>query len=205
MRCRHHGTNARPNHCARAAARLTVSYAILAPLIRGQKGEHRDLFEDLRKQGFGRARVNGKIVSLSEPPSLERQMRHTIEAVVDRIDLGKVGRQRLSEAVDTAIRLGKGTLMAYPLIEGEEGPRSLRANRRARKRSFSLPTMFVRNAAFRFRPRALNCSASIARKACVPPAMASANDIPFTQTCSSLTRRSRSTKVRFFFLEDGRR
>ncbi|MFO0921575.1 MAG: hypothetical protein U0905_03700 [Pirellulales bacterium] len=101
----------------------TKSYAILAPMIRGQKGEHKDLFDDLRKQGFSRARVNGKIISLANPPSLERQLRHTIEAVVDRIDLGTSGRQRLAEAVENAIRLGKGTLIAAPLVrEGEETP-----------------------------------------------------------------------------------
>ncbi len=94
-------------------------FAILAPLIRGQKGEHRDLFEDLRKQGFGRARVDGMIVSLSSPPNLERLLRHDIEVVIDRVQLKKTGRQRLAEAVDTAVRIGEGTLIVGTLIDGQ--------------------------------------------------------------------------------------
>ena len=101
----------------------TPSYAILAPLIRKQKGEHRDLFEDLRKQGFARARVDGTIITLDDPPSLERLIKHDIELVVDRVQLDRCGRQRLAEAVGVAIRLGQGTLLVTPLgLEGEAAP-----------------------------------------------------------------------------------
>ena len=89
--------------------------AILAPLIRRQKGEYRDLFDDLRKQGFGRVRVNGTIYTLSEVPALERQLRHSIEVVVDRVQIGSTSRQRMSEAIDMATRLGSGTLIVAPL------------------------------------------------------------------------------------------
>ena len=65
-----------------------TQFAVLAPVIRGQKGEYRDLFEDLRKQGFVRARVDGRVVSLTDDLSLDRQMRHNIEVVVDRLDGG---------------------------------------------------------------------------------------------------------------------
>jgi excinuclease ABC subunit A len=91
------------------------TYAILAPIIRGQKGEYRDLFEDLRKQGFNRARVDGKIVTLNDPPVLEKLLKHHIEVVVDRIQLGNSGRQRIAEAVDTAIRMGEGTMLVVPI------------------------------------------------------------------------------------------
>ncbi len=91
------------------------TYVILAPIIRGQKGEYRDLFEDLRKQGFNRARVDGKIVTLNDPPVLEKLLKHHIEVVVDRIQLGNSGRQRIAEAVDTAIRLGEGTMLVVPI------------------------------------------------------------------------------------------
>ena len=97
----------------------TLEYAILAPLIRGQKGEHKDLFEDLRKQGYGRARVDDVIVSLSSPPSLDRLLRHNIEVVIDRLSVVKTGRQRLEEAVDAAIRLGEGTFVFSELHEGQ--------------------------------------------------------------------------------------
>ena len=82
-------------------------FAVLAPIIRGQKGEYRDLFENLLKQGFVRARVDGNIVQLSDDQSLDRQMRHNIEVVVDRLVAGPNIRGRLSEAVDTALRVGE--------------------------------------------------------------------------------------------------
>ncbi len=88
-----------------------AKFSLLAPLIRAQKGEHRDLFEDLLKQGFVRARVDGEVISLSSPPSLDRQMRHNIEVVVDRLTAGPGLRSRLAEAVDMALKLGKGNLI----------------------------------------------------------------------------------------------
>ena len=84
---------------------------ILAPLIRGQKGEHRDLFEDLLKQGFVRVRVNEKIESLSSDIALDRQMRHNIEVVVDRIAIKPSTRGRLGEAIELALKIGKGNLV----------------------------------------------------------------------------------------------
>src|SRR6476660_9042237 len=86
-------------------------YAVLAPVIRGQKGEYKDLFEDLRKQGFVRARVDGKYVSLNDDLSLDRQMRHNIEVVVDRLKAAPSIRGRLAEAVDTALGIGKGNII----------------------------------------------------------------------------------------------
>ncbi len=61
---------------------------MLAPLIRGQKGEYRDLFADLLKQGFVRARVDGRVVRLTDDLRLDRQMRHNIEVVIDRLAAG---------------------------------------------------------------------------------------------------------------------
>lgn len=86
-------------------------YLLMAPIVRNQKGEYKDLFEDLRKQGFNRARVDGQVVLLSEPPQLTKQLKHTIEVIVDRLDLATSSRSRIAEAVDTAIRLGEGTLL----------------------------------------------------------------------------------------------
>ncbi len=84
---------------------------ILAPLIRQQKGEYKDLFEDLLKQGFVRARVDGAVVQLNSSQSLDRQMRHDIEVVVDRLTLRPDIRPRLSEAVETALKMGGGNLI----------------------------------------------------------------------------------------------
>ena len=92
-------------------------FLVLAPLIRGQKGEYRDLFEDLLKQGFVRARVDGRVVRLTDDLRLDRQMRHNIEVVVDRLVAGPKLRPRLAEAVEAALRLGEGNL----IVAADEG------------------------------------------------------------------------------------
>ncbi|HEY1064590.1 MAG TPA: excinuclease ABC subunit A, partial [Pirellulales bacterium] len=93
-----------------------TKYSLLAPLIRAQKGEYRDLFEDLLKQGFIRARVDGAVVRLTDNLQLDRQMRHTIEVVVDRFSGGANQRSRIAEAVETALRMGEGDVVL--LVEG---------------------------------------------------------------------------------------
>ncbi|MFO0868562.1 MAG: excinuclease ABC subunit UvrA [Pirellulales bacterium] len=86
-------------------------FSLLAPVVRSQKGEHRDLFADLLKQGFVRARADGRIVSLTDNLKLDRQMRHNIEVVVDRLVIKDDVRPRLAEAVELALRLGQGSLI----------------------------------------------------------------------------------------------
>ncbi|HEX5444870.1 MAG TPA: excinuclease ABC subunit A, partial [Pirellulales bacterium] len=88
-----------------------TKFLVLAPIIKAQKGEYRDLFEDLQKQGFVRARVDGAVVALSDDLRLDRQMRHNIEVVIDRLVAGPSLRPRLAEAVELALRVGKGNLM----------------------------------------------------------------------------------------------
>ncbi|MCA9215278.1 MAG: excinuclease ABC subunit UvrA, partial [Planctomycetales bacterium] len=88
-----------------------TKFAVLAPLVRGKKGEYRDLFEDLLKQGFARARVDGEVVSLNDDIQLDRQMRHHIEVVVDRLQLKPNIRPRLAESVELAVKLGDGNLV----------------------------------------------------------------------------------------------
>jgi excinuclease ABC subunit A len=100
----------------------TERLVILAPLVRRQKGEFRDLFEDLRKQGFARARVDGTIVQLSEPPALDRARRHDVEVVIDRLTRDASQRGRLAEAVDAALKLGDGTLIVV-CDDGTDGNR----------------------------------------------------------------------------------
>ncbi|MCD4726364.1 MAG: excinuclease ABC subunit UvrA, partial [Pirellulales bacterium] len=90
---------------------------VLAPLVRGQKGRFKDLFDDLQKQGFVRARVDGRVVRLSEDPRLDPQMRHDVEVVIDRLTIDSKARGRLAEAVELALRLGDGSLV----VAHEEG------------------------------------------------------------------------------------
>ena len=101
-----------------AALPAGTPFLVLAPLIKAQKGEYRDLFADLLKQGFARARVDGRVVQLTDDLRLDRQMRHYIEVVIDRLlapgaSPGGSGtsRARLAEAVELALRLGEGSLI----------------------------------------------------------------------------------------------
>ncbi|MFN6160840.1 MAG: excinuclease ABC subunit A, partial [Planctomycetota bacterium] len=93
-----------------------TTYLFLAPVVRGQKGEHKDLLDDLRRAGFNRARVDGSIVALGDSIVLERYNKHDIELIVDRIAVGQSSRQRIAEAVDQALRFGQGTMLLSPLL-----------------------------------------------------------------------------------------
>lgn len=84
---------------------------ILAPLIRGRKGHYRELFEQLLRQGFLRARVDGQVIDLTSRPRLDRYKVHDIELVIDRLKVRATDRKRLSETCTTAMKYGKGNLM----------------------------------------------------------------------------------------------
>jgi excinuclease ABC subunit A len=81
---------------------------LLAPVIQDRKGEHRDVLEELRIQGFVRARVNGQVIELDNPPELELRKKHTIEAVVDRFKVREDLQQRLAESFETALKMADG-------------------------------------------------------------------------------------------------
>jgi excinuclease ABC subunit A len=85
---------------------------ILARLVTHRKGEHKELFSDLKARGFLRVEVGGKPYSLDDPPALEKHVKHTIDLVLDRVVIGNVAGARLSEAVESALREGKGELVA---------------------------------------------------------------------------------------------
>ena len=74
---------------------------LLAPVIKERKGEHLQLMRNYLTQGFIRARINGEIIELSDPPSLERNKKHTIEIIVDRFRVKKDMKQRLAESFET--------------------------------------------------------------------------------------------------------
>ena len=85
--------------------------AILAPVVKGRKGHYRELFEQIKKMGFLRVRVDGKIKELTERISLDRYKIHDVEIVVDRIEVKADNEQRISESIKTAMKHGKGSLM----------------------------------------------------------------------------------------------
>ena len=95
-----------------------TSFLLLAPVVRGQKGEYKDLFAELSRAGYVRARVNGAVVNLTDELLLNRQIKHNIEAVIDRLKslpaLRTTQRARLAEGVEQALKLGGGTLIVAP-------------------------------------------------------------------------------------------
>jgi excinuclease ABC subunit A len=93
-------------------------YQVLAPVVRGRKGEYQDLFEELQQQGFARARVDGESVQLSEPPTLEKKLKHDIEVIVDRLVARDGVRQRLADSVETALRIADGLVVIEPVDSG---------------------------------------------------------------------------------------
>ncbi len=93
---------------------------VLGPVVRGRKGEYRSLLEDVRKAGFPRVRVDGHIYDQGEEIPLDKNKKHDIEAVVDRIQLGPGQRTRLVDSLETAARLGSGTVFIVPVDGGAE-------------------------------------------------------------------------------------
>ena len=93
---------------------------VLAPLIVGRKGEQADLFEELRAQGFVRIRVDGKVHELDELPKLNRNAKHTVEVVVDRLRARPDAKQRLAESFETALRHADGRALAVEMDSGKE-------------------------------------------------------------------------------------
>lgn len=81
---------------------------ILAPVVRGRKGEHKGLLADIQKDGFVRVRVDGKLYEIAEVPPLNKKLKHNIEIVVDRLKASAGNRKRLNESVETALRYGNG-------------------------------------------------------------------------------------------------
>ncbi|GAA4624179.1 excinuclease ABC subunit UvrA [Cellulomonas oligotrophica] len=93
-------------------------YQVLAPVVRGRKGEYADLFRELQGKGFARARVDGEVVQLTSPPTLEKKLKHDIEVVVDRLVAREGVQRRLTDSVETALGLAGGLLLVE-LVDAE--------------------------------------------------------------------------------------
>src|SRR4051794_25991891 len=91
-------------------------FQVLAPVIRGRKGEYVELFRQLQTQGFSRARVNGETHSLDDGPRLDKQKKHTIEVVVDRLAVKTSSKRRLTDSTETALNLAAG-LVTFDLVD----------------------------------------------------------------------------------------
>ena len=88
-----------------------LKFQVLAPVVRTRKGEFVDLFEDLSAQGYVRIRVDGENYQLSSPPTLEKQVKHDIDVVVDRLQVKASQKQRLTDSVETALELADGVVV----------------------------------------------------------------------------------------------
>jgi excinuclease ABC subunit A len=103
----------------------TTKFQVLAPIVRSRKGEFVDLFADLITQGFSRARVDGEVIQLTDVPKLKKQEKHTIEVVVDRLTAKAESKTRLTDSIETALRLASGiVLLDFVDAKGAEKERT---------------------------------------------------------------------------------
>ena len=98
----------------------TTKFQVMAPVIRERKGEFVDLFAELVTQGYSRARVDGEIITLTEPPKLKKQEKHTIEVVIDRLTAKAESKSRLTDSIETALKLGNG-LVLLDFVDAKTG------------------------------------------------------------------------------------
>jgi excinuclease ABC subunit A len=97
-------------------------FQLLAPVVRARKGEYADLFRELQAKGFARARVDGEIITLADPPLLEKKLKHSIDVVVDRLVVKPSAKRRLTDSVETALELAGGLITADLVDEPEGSP-----------------------------------------------------------------------------------
>src|SRR3954470_24503007 len=95
-------------------------FMVLAPVVRGQKGEFKDFFADMVKRGYVRARVDGQLIKMTDDLKLDKRIKHHIEIVVDRLKADAKVRPRLAEAVEQALALAEGNLIVAIEVEGTD-------------------------------------------------------------------------------------
>ena len=157
-------------------------YMLLAPVVRERKGEHAQIFEQLRAQGYVRVRVDGALYEIDAVPPLALRQKHTIEAVIDRFKPREDIKQRLAESFETALKLGDG--MAAVHVAGQ---------RRSARRCCSPPSTAARSATTRCPNWNRGCSRSTRRWAPARPATAWAWRSSSTRRAWSCIRSCRSS------------
>lgn len=117
---------------------------IMAPVIRDRKGEHIELLQSLRSQGFVRARIDGEMIELDNPPRLDLRKKHNIEVVIDRIKVREDLRLRLAESFETALRLANGMATLGLMDEPKKAPRVFSSKFACPECGYSLPELSPR-------------------------------------------------------------
>jgi excinuclease ABC subunit A len=97
-------------------------FQVLAPVVRERKGEYLELFKELQSKGYSRARVDGVVIQLAEPPTLKKQEKHTVEVVIDRLAVKSSAKRRLNDSIETALRLAGGMITLEFVDLPEEDP-----------------------------------------------------------------------------------
>jgi len=92
---------------------------VLAPLVRGRKGEYREIFETVKREGFVRVRVDGKVYDIEEPAELDKKKKHSIEVVVDRLVINNGVKKRLTDSLEIALKMGSGLLIIEQSGKGD--------------------------------------------------------------------------------------
>jgi excinuclease ABC subunit A len=130
----------------------STRFQVLAPVVRERKGEYAELFRELQGKGFARARVDGEVVTLAEPPQLEKKLKHTIEVVVDRLVAKSSAKRRLTDSVETALGLAGGILLVDLVDEAPGSPERERrfSERMACPNEHQLSTFEVEPRSFSF-------------------------------------------------------
>ena len=125
---------------------LRSKATLLARKADNRKGEFRDVFEDARKAGFTRVRINGLIQRLEDVTALDKKKKHTVEIVIDRLAIDPSDRARLTDSIETALKVGAGTVLA--LVEGETTERSYSENRACPNCGVGLPELSPQSFSF---------------------------------------------------------
>ena len=97
---------------------------IMAPLIRGRKGEYKTLFEDLRKEGFARVRVNGEVMAIEDVPDLDKRLKHNIELVVDRVVVKPESQSRIADSIELSLKRAEGLVLINIVEPSKNAPSS---------------------------------------------------------------------------------
>ncbi|MAM87688.1 excinuclease ABC subunit UvrA [Allohahella sp. A8] len=121
-RCPQHGEKLEAQSISQMVDQLLAlpqdsRWMILAPIVRNRKGEHANIFDNLRAQGFIRARVDGRVYELDDLPDLDKKKKHTIEVVIDRFKIKEDIGTRLAESLETCLQLSEGIALAAPMAE----------------------------------------------------------------------------------------